>query len=218
MTALDTHLQIILAGLAAGRTEQIIETVNPALRETSSAMAELGARIVDAEQGMMIAGTGNGCLLQPAGPLVFKADAVSALLMVGLLAAYDMDARIECHVLPERRDLEDIGAALGAMGAQIAIDPGLPWSVSVARQPSLHPVMHHARGWSDTVVAAVLLAALNTPGMTAIEGLTRQPSRLHTVFGRFAVDLQLQTTGDHVWTGVLVGQRAVSAAGMETSS
>lgn len=218
MTALNDHIQVILAGLAATPSGSAFIVPGRKAPQTADAMAALGARKTDTHDGVAIVGTGNGCLLQPMGPLVFNADAVPAMLLVGLLAGYDMETAIHCHGPAARDDQQTMVAALRAMGAQLDVDDGASWSVSIARQPGLHPVAHNSQGWSDPVIAAIVLTALNTPGVTTLHRIPNDPASLIGVFARFGVAVDMASDGTDGWTIALTGQCVVRAPGVEIAS
>lgn len=215
MTSLAHHLPLILAGLAAGRSEVVLGADDPAKRETTRAMAMLGATVIESDRGLAITGTGDGCLLQPADPLVFKLDPIPALLMIGLLSAYDMESQVQCHQPIDSADLESLVTALPAMGAQLDMEEGQPWSASIVRHPSLHPVTHQARGWSDVVIAAVLLAGLNTPGLTTLKGLSAEPVMLAGLLARFGVSAAIAGGEATGWSIAIAGQGEIRAAYVE---
>ena len=215
MTSLAHHLSLILAGLAAGRSDVVLGADEPAKRETTRTMAALGATVIESDSDFSITGTGNGCLLRPADPLVFELDPRPALLMIGLLSAYDMESRVQCHQPIDRADIESLAAALPAMGAQLEIKEGEPWSVSIGRQPSLHPVAHDAQGWSDVVVAAALLAGLNTPGRITLKGLSTEPVVFADLLTRFGVSATIAGGEATGWSIAIEGQGEIRAAHVE---
>lgn len=212
MAALDDHLAIILAGLAAGRCIVTAGRDDRALAETAAAMAALGAVCRPNGAGWEIVGTGNGCLLEPVRPLTVEVEATPALLLTGLLAACDMPARITCRAPVAAEEAGPLAAALGAMGAQLAMEPGPPFRVAIRRQPSLHPWVHVAAGWSETTVAAVLLAALNTPGTTRLKAADAAPRAAADRLSRFGVDCGL-AAADGLWSLAVRGRRALKGPG-----
>ena len=212
MAAPDDHLAIILAGLAAGRSLIATGRDDRALAETAAAMAALGAACRPNGAGWEIAGTGNGCLLEPVRPLTVEAEAAPALLLTGLLAACDMPARITCRAPVAAHEAGPLAAALGAMGAQLAMEPGPPFRVAIGRQPSLHPWVHAAAGWSETTVAAVLLAALNTPGTTRLKAAGAAPRAAAECLSRFGVDCGL-AAADGLWSLAVRGRSALKGPG-----
>ncbi|MCR9122151.1 MAG: hypothetical protein NXH91_07740 [Phyllobacteriaceae bacterium] len=214
MIASETHLSILLAGLAAGET--VCDA--PPGGETSpliGVMDALGARIRARPDGAIaITGAGNGCLLQPEAPLSLDLS-VSALLVAGLVAPYDMVTRVACPGGFDTEARASLLAAFGAMGIQASAEGND--EIVLSGQATANPAILDARGWSDPVVAAVGLAALGTPGITRIAHLPRDPTVLVATFSRFGARADLAKI-DEDWSLAVTGQtdlRAPADAGRQ---
>ncbi|WP_306119895.1 MULTISPECIES: hypothetical protein [unclassified Roseitalea] len=183
MSALTDHLRIVLAGLAPGRS-----TLAPAGRSdvapTITAMTMLGAQVATHGGGLTVHGTGNGCLLAATDALDLGAALTPGLLIVGLVATYDMATTI--RLAGASADAAELAALAGGLrdhGAQIDIgDQDGAVIVQTHGPPTANPALHEAANRSDTVVAALALGALNAPGRTTIAGLTRDPAGLVAPF------------------------------------
>lgn len=205
MSALHDHLTIILAGLAAGQTE--VAAPAPALHGTIAAMQALGARVRPAHDATVFDGVGNGCLLQPIGTLAFE-DPVPSFLVAGLVAPYDMATRIACASAFPATDLSAFLSATAAMGIQGSAPDQA--TISLQGQPSPAPTAHDAADWSEAVTVAVALAALNTPGITRLEGAGDAPRDLIDLLTRFGVQCELSDTRGR-WSFAVTGQGNVRA-------
>jgi len=207
MIVSETHLAIMLAGLAAGET--VCEVASGSEAATLLGVVEaLGARIRGDHDGRVaITGVGNGCLLQPEGPLPLdKPD--QALLVAGLVAPYDMPMRVECTGGFSADELDTLVAAFGAMGIQAEADGR--HAIAFAGQATSNPAIHDAGKWSNPVIAAIVLAALGTPGITRIGGLSRDPVELVQLFVRFAAAVDVAATNGR-WSLAITGQTDIRA-------
>lgn len=208
MIAPDTHLAIILAGLAAGET--ICEHV-PADDDCMAmlgAMNALGARIRAGRNGAtMIAGAGNGCLLQPGAPLALNSPD-DALLVAGLVAPYDLATRVQCAVGLNGDAVASLLAAFAAMGIQAEAEGD--GAIVFAGQATANPAIHDAGNWSEAVIAAIMLTALGTPGITRIDRLSRDPAALVEPFTRFGAVIDIAAT-DRRWSLAVTGQTDIRA-------
>lgn len=207
MIATETHLAIVLAGLAAGETVCDV----PPDGETSpliGVMDALGARIrVRPDGTIAIAGAGNGCLLQPEAPLSLDMSA-SALLVAGLVAPYDMATRVACPGGFDTEARASLLGAFGAMGIQASAEGNDEMVFS--GQATASPAIHDASGWSDPVVAAITLTALGTPGITRIAYLPRDPAALVETFSRFGAKIDVAASDDR-WSFAVTGQTDLRA-------
>lgn len=206
MTVPDAFLDIVLAGLAAGRSPLPLPA--PGGRQLLDAMAVLGAHVDTARQALIVTGAGNGCLLQPAGTLEF-ADANDALVIAGLVAPYDMTARIVCASALPGDDVSAFLSAATAMGIQA--DLADETTIVLAGQASAVPARHDCSGWSSTVMAAIALAALNTPGITRLEGEGPRPTALAGQLDAFGAQCQIDDRGGG-WSLAITGQCLMRSA------
>lgn len=161
---------VLVAGLCAGRTS--LEPKDAAGMQMLRAMIALGARSVPDDPPCQIDGVGNGCLVELRSPLTIT-DPIVALLLSGLLGAYAMQSTIVCPTLAaDDRQLDRLAGALQAMGCQIDVDAlQSGCRVTIHGAPCANPWRHQADGWSAITVAAIMAAALNTPGVCRIEGV-----------------------------------------------
>lgn len=216
MTASDDHLDIVLAGLAAGRT--LLPSSRSGDHPLLDAMAALGARIERTDAGIAVTGAGNGCLLEPVTTLALE-DADAALLVAGLVAPYDMAARIACRSALPDGDRDAFLAATAAMGIQ-ASAPDAD-TIVLSGQASAVPARHACAGWSETVLRAIALAALNTPGITRLEGEGEgegaAPTALARRLGAFGAQCGIDDR-EGGWSLAVTGQCVLRAAEPESAS
>jgi 3-phosphoshikimate 1-carboxyvinyltransferase len=169
-----SHRALILAALAVGRSR--IEGLNEGsdVRATIAALAAMGARIERHRDGAWtVDGVGVGGLLQPEAPLDCGNSGTTARLLIGLVAGHRIRAEFTGDASLVRRPMARVAAPLRRIGARINADR-LPLAVQGAYP--LVPAAHRLEIPSAQVKSALLLAALNTPGVTVVEA---PPSRDH---------------------------------------
>ena len=170
-----SHRALILAALAVGRSR--IEGLNDGsdVRATMAALRAMGARIEPQSDGAWtIDGVGVGGLLQPEAPFDLGNSGTSARLLMGLVASHPIRARFTGDASLSRRPMGRVAAPLRRIGARIDADM-LPLMVE-----GLYPAMathHRLEIPSAQVKSALLLAGLNTPGLTEL--IEPAPTRDH---------------------------------------
>src|SRR5690606_41397138 len=87
-----SHRSFMFGGLASGVTRISGLLEGEDVMRTGDAMKAMGARIVKEDETWVINGVGNGCLLEPAGPLDFGNAGTGSRLTMGLVGTYDMRA------------------------------------------------------------------------------------------------------------------------------
>jgi len=169
-----SHRALILAALAVGTSR--IEGLNAGgdVAATIAALRAMGARIEPCgEDAWAVRGVGVGGLLQPAEPLDLGNSGTSARLLMGLVASHPIAVEFTGDASLSRRPMARVADPLRRVGARISAD-SLP--LRVEGTFPLVPARHRLIIPSAQVKSALLLAALNTPGVTSIES---PPSRDH---------------------------------------
>jgi 3-phosphoshikimate 1-carboxyvinyltransferase len=173
-----SHRALICAAMAVGRSR--IEGLSEGgdVRSTAAALRAMGVGIGRDGSAWTVDGVGTGGLLQPGGALDMGNSATSARLLAGLLASHPLAAAFTGDGSLSRRPMERVAAPLRRIGAEVATAPGgrLPLTVrglcpAVARR-------HLMEVPSAQVKSALLLAALNIPGLTRI--VEPVPTRDHS--------------------------------------
>jgi len=169
-----SHRALILAALAVG--ESRIDRLNDGhdVAATIAALRAMGARIERVEgDSWTVRGVGTGTLLQPQAPFDLGNSGTAARLLMGLLASHPITAEFTGDASLCRRPMDRVAAPLRRIGARIEGD-FLPLRVEGV-YPAI-PAHHRLAMPSAQVKSALLLAALNTPGITSVES---SPSRDH---------------------------------------
>jgi 3-phosphoshikimate 1-carboxyvinyltransferase len=122
-------------------------------------------------------GVGTGCLLQPESALDMGNSGTSARLLMGLIASHPIAATFAGDSSLSRRPMERVAAPLRRIGAEVMASGGrLPLTVR-GLCPAI-PRTHLMELPSAQVKSALLLAALNIPGLTRI--VEPVPTRDHS--------------------------------------
>jgi len=170
-----SHRALILAALAVGRSR--IENLNPGgdIRSTIAALRAMGARIEQGGDGAWtVDGVGVGGLLQPEAPFDLGNSGTSARLLMGLVASHPIRAEFRGDASLSRRPMARVAAPLRRIGARIDGDY-LPLAVA-GLYPAI-PTQYRLEIPSAQVKSALLLAGLNTPGLTEV--IEAAPTRDH---------------------------------------
>jgi 3-phosphoshikimate 1-carboxyvinyltransferase len=178
---LAATLAVVLAGLASGESRITGLRDTEETRRAVDAMRALGARIAFQGGELAATGTGNGCLLEAEAPLEFGNATTAGILLLGLVATYDMETRLSG--LPRDAGLSGLIEALGQMGVQFP--EAAPLSVHGPKIAA--PVVADCTGSSTAVAVAVLLAGLNAPGITSVACPPYMPCVVPGLFAAFGV-------------------------------
>ncbi|CAK0774084.1 3-phosphoshikimate 1-carboxyvinyltransferase [Azospirillaceae bacterium] len=173
-----SHRALMLGALAIG------ETVIHGLLEgedvhcTAAAMRALGAQVErDADGLWRVRGVGIGGLQEPACVLDMGNSGTSTRLLIGLLATHPLTAFFTGDASLNRRPMARVITPLERMGARFVCRSGgrLPLGLIGASTPV--PLLYRLPVASAQVKSAVLLAGLNTPGITTV--IEPEPTRDH---------------------------------------
>jgi 3-phosphoshikimate 1-carboxyvinyltransferase len=174
-----SHRALMLGMLAVGRTEISGLLEGEDVLATAAAVNALGAAAAPAGDGRWIVdGIGIGGLAEPQDVLDLGNSGTSARLFLGILASHAMTAFVTGDASLRRRPMNRVVDPLARFGARFATREGgrLPLAVIGAASPI--PIEYRLPVPSAQVKSAVLLAGLNTPGVTTV--IESQPSRDHT--------------------------------------
>jgi 3-phosphoshikimate 1-carboxyvinyltransferase len=154
--------------MAAGRSR--IEGLSEGgdVRSTAAALEAMGVRIAREGSVWTVDGVGTGGLLQPAGALDMGNSGTSARLLMGLVASHPIAASFTGDRSLSRRPMERVAAPLRRLGAEVTAAWGGRLPVAVRGLCPAVPRTHRMEVPSAQVKSALLLAALNVPGVTRI--------------------------------------------------
>ncbi|MFN4229462.1 3-phosphoshikimate 1-carboxyvinyltransferase [Parvibaculum sp.] len=202
-----SHRALIFGALAVGETRISGLLEGEDVLATAETMRRLGARVTRHEDGTWsVFGVGVGGLSEPAEPLDFGNSGTGARLVMGLVAGHPITATFIGDASLSRRPMGRVINPLTEMGAHFHAREGgrMPLTLTGARQPM--PITYRSPVASAQVKSAILLAGLNTPGITTVIEAT--PTRDHTerMLKAFGAHVALETGKDGALAISLTGE------------
>ncbi|HEX8556440.1 MAG TPA: 3-phosphoshikimate 1-carboxyvinyltransferase [Sphingomonas sp.] len=164
-----SHRALMFAALAIGtsRVEGLLEGED--VLATAAALRAMGATIERGADGTWtIDGVGVGGLLQPQQALDMGNSGTSTRLLMGLVASHPITATFIGDASLSSRPMARVIEPLTRMGADITASPDGRLPLMVRGLCPAVPITYTLPVASAQVKSAVLLAALNTPGITRV--------------------------------------------------
>ncbi len=174
-----SHRAVMFGGLAVGETKVTGLLEGEDVLSTAAAMRAMGARVERADNGeWSIHGVGIGSLAEPNSALDMGNSGTSTRLLMGLIAGHAIQATFVGDASLSGRPMGRVIEPLSKMGAQFTASAGgtLPLTMRGATTPI--PIEYRLPVASAQVKSAVLLAGLNTPGITRV--IEPVPTRDHS--------------------------------------
>ncbi len=208
-----SHRAIMLSALAVGESRITGLLEGEDVLATAAAMRAMGATIERMTDGeWRVHGVGVGGLLQPDEPLEMGNSGTSTRLLMGLVASHAITATFTGDASLSKRPMGRVIDPLSLMGAAFDSAEGgdsaesgrLPLTMRGA-SPAV-PITYTLPVASAQVKSAVLLAGLNTPGITTV--IEPVPTRDHSerMLKGFGADLTVEIAPDGTRTIRLVGE------------
>jgi 3-phosphoshikimate 1-carboxyvinyltransferase len=181
-----SHRAVMLSALAVGtsRIDGLLEGED--VLATAAAMRAMGAGVEKQGERWLVDGVGVGGLLQPVQALDMGNSGTSTRLLMGLVASHAISACFVGDASLSKRPMARVIEPLSLMGANFSSSPGGRLPLMLHGLTPAIPITYRLPVASAQVKSAVLLAGLNTPGITrVIEPIaTRDHSeRMLTGFG-----------------------------------
>lgn len=174
-----SHRALILGALAVGETRVRGLLEGEDVLATASAMRAMGASITRMDNGeWIIRGVGVGGLLQPDCALDMGNSGTSTRLLMGLVASHGITANFTGDASLSRRPMARVIVPLSQMGAQFEASPGETLPLIMRGSLPAVPITYRLPVASAQVKSAILLAGLNTPGITTV--IEDTPTRDHS--------------------------------------
>ena len=158
----------MLAAMAVG--ESVIEGLleGEDVLATAAAMRAMGARIAKHGQAWHVHGVGVGGLLQPQSALDMGNSGTSTRLLMGLVASHPITATFTGDASLSKRPMGRVIEPLSKMGADFTASPGGRLPLTMRGLCPAVPIEYRLPVASAQVKSAILLAGLNTPGITRV--------------------------------------------------
>lgn len=174
-----SHRSIMLGALAVGETQVTGLLEGEDVLSTAAAMRAMGASVERGADGVWrINGVGVGSLLQPEQALDMGNSGTSTRLLMGLVASHPITCTFVGDASLSKRPMGRVITPLSQMGAAYEARDGdkLPLT-SRGISPAV-PISYTLPVASAQVKSAVLLAGLNTAGVTTV--IEPVPTRDHS--------------------------------------
>lgn len=174
-----SHRSIMLGALAVGETKVTGLLEGEDVLSTAAAMRAMGATITRDDSGMWhVHGVGVGGLLQPQQALDMGNSGTSTRLLMGLVASHPITATFIGDASLSKRPMGRVIDPLSTMGAEFTASPGGRLPLTLRGLSPAVPIEYRLPVASAQVKSAVLLAGLNTPGITTV--IEPIPTRDHS--------------------------------------
>ena len=164
-----SHRSLMFAALAVGTSHITGLLEGEDVLATAAALRAMGADIERTGEGAWrVDGVGVGGLLQPATALEMGNSGTSTRLLMGLVASHPITATFTGDASLSGRPMGRVIDPLAQMGADITASPGGRLPLMVRGLCPAVPISYTLPVASAQVKSAVLLAGLNTPGITRV--------------------------------------------------
>ncbi len=197
----------MLGALAVGETRITGLLEGEDVLATAAAMRAMGATVQrNGEGAWSVHGVGVGGLLQPDAPLDMGNSGTSTRLLMGLVASHAISAQFVGDASLSKRPMGRVIEPLSQMGAAFEASEGGRLPLTLRGALPAVPITYRLPVASAQVKSAVLLAGLNTPGITTV--IEPIPTRDHSerMLGGFGADLTVEVAPDGTRTIRLVGE------------
>ncbi|MPS66983.1 MAG: 3-phosphoshikimate 1-carboxyvinyltransferase [Novosphingobium sp.] len=192
-----SHRSIMLGALAVGETRVTGLLEGEDVLATAAAMRAMGASVERIGEGeWRVNGVGVGALLQPEGPLDMGNSGTSTRLLMGLVASHPIHVSFTGDASLSKRPMGRVIDPLSEMGASFEASEGGRLPLIVRGASPAVPITYRLPVASAQVKSAVLLAGLNTPGITTV--IEPVPTRDHSerMLKGFGADLTVTVEAD----------------------
>ena len=201
-----SHRSFMFGGLASGETRISGLLEGEDILATGKAMQAMGAQIRKDGDIWIINGTGNGCLLESETPLDFGNAGTGVRLTMGLVGTYDMKTSFLGDASLTSRAMARVLNPLREMGVQVEAAEGDRLPLTLHGPRTANPIRYRVPMASAQVKSAVLLAGLNTPGVTTVIEPVMTRDHTEKMLQGFGADLSVETDKDGVRHIHIVGQ------------
>lgn len=200
-----SHRSLMFSALCVGesRVDGLLEGED--VLATAAAMRAMGATIEKGDDGIWtIEGVGVGGLLQPDTAIDMGNSGTSTRLLMGLVASHPLTVTFTGDASLSKRPMGRVIDPLSEMGADINASPGGRLPLMVRGLCPAVPMTYRLPVASAQVKSAVLLAGLNTPGITTV--IEPVPTRDHS-------ERMLKGFGADLWVEEVDGERHIHLRG-----
>ena len=191
-----SHRSLMFGALAVGRTTARGLLEGEDVMATAAALRAMGATIERQGDGTWnIDGVGVGALLQPETALEMGNSGTSTRLLLGLVASHPITATFTGDASLSKRPMGRVTDPLSQMGAQFTSSPGGRLPLTMRGASPAVPIEYRLPVASAQVKSAVLLAGLNTPGITRVIEPVSTRDHTERMLQGFGAQLTVEESG-----------------------
>ena len=188
-----SHRALILGALAIGKTQITSLLESDDVLATATALRNLGVDILKSDDGTWsVFGRGVGGLSEPESVLDMGNSGTAARLLMGVMASHPFKTTFVGDKSLSMRPMERVMIPLRQMGGQFSSrsEGRLPITVTGSVTPV--PISYELPVASAQVKSAILLAGLNTQGLTSV--VEKEPTRDHSerMLSYFGANLSIE--------------------------
>ena len=206
----------MLSALAVGKSHISGLLEGEDVLATAAAMRAMGASIERLGDGeWQVQGVGVGGLVQPAAALDMGNSGTSTRLLMGLVASHGITASFIGDASLSGRPMGRVIEPLSRMGADFTSSPGEKLPLMLRGACPAVPITYRLPVASAQVKSAILLAGLNTPGITTV--IEPVPTRDHSerMLAGFGAKLTVETDAAGVRTIRIRGEAELKPQAIE---
>jgi 3-phosphoshikimate 1-carboxyvinyltransferase len=202
-----SHRALMLSALAVGKSTITGLLEGEDVLATAAAMRAMGADISRADNGSWtVHGVGVGGLMQPSTALDMGNSGTSTRLLMGLVSSHAITATFIGDASLSKRPMGRVSDPLSLTGAEFSASPGGTLPMMVRGIVPAVPITYTLPVASAQVKSAVLLAGLNTPGITTVIEPIQTRDHSERMLRGFGADLTVEVDSNGVRTIRLVGE------------
>lgn len=202
-----SHRALMFGALAIGRSHVTGLLEGEDVLRTAEAMRQLGATVTRQDNGIWeIDGVGVGGFGEPADIINMGNAGTGARLLMGLIATHPITATFTGDASLRSRPMKRVTVPLSQFGAEFMTRDGNRLPLTMRGNGSPAPVTYTVPVASAQVKSAVLLAGLNTPGITTVIEPVATRDHTERMLQGFGADITTTENPDGGRTIKLVGQ------------
>ncbi len=192
-----SHRSLMFAALAVGTSHITGLLEGEDVLATAAALRAMGATIERTGEGTwQVDGVGVGGLLQPATALEMGNSGTSTRLLMGVVASHPITATFTGDASLSGRPMGRVIEPLSQMGADITASPGGTLPLMVRGLCPAVPITYTLPVASAQVKSAVLLAGLNTPGITRVHEPVATRDHSERMLRGFGADITVEESDE----------------------
>ena len=202
-----SHRSLMLGALAIGETTitGLLESAD--VMATAEAMRAFGATLERSDDGVWrVSGLGTGGLLEPEGVIDFGNAGTGVRLAIGIAGAHPFATTFVGDASLSRRPMGRVLDPLREMGAEVVARSGDRLPLTIRAADPMAPIEYRVPVPSAQVKSAVLLAGLNSEGITTVIEPVATRDHTERMLKGFGADITTKKGADGATIIRLVGR------------